>query len=121
MARRGLWSALKDTYRKRLIKKGITESAYNSGASLSAARGHATTPEHPEEAFKGKNAEKYAGYRARRANRQKVAKRKSAVERAQDYARLPEWRRKKPYYPGDEETAFWKEYQKLGGVGALAA
>jgi hypothetical protein len=121
MARRGLWSALKDTYRKRLMKKGITEEMYNSGASLSAARGHAHTPEHPEDAYKGKNAEKYAGYRYRRAQRKNAQTRKSAIARARDYAQLPEWRRKKPYWPGTEETAFWKEYQKLGGSGGLAA
>jgi hypothetical protein len=103
------------------MKKGITEEAYNSGVSLSAARGHSKTPEHPEDAFKGKYAEKYAEYRYRRAERQRVTKRKSAVERARDYVRLPKWRRESPYWPGNEEAEFWREYQKLGGQGALAA
>lgn len=120
MARRGLWSALKETYRKRLEKKGVTEAQYNSGASLQAARGHAHTPEHPEDAYKGKNAERFAAYRKRRAERQKANKRKSAVERAKDYANKPKWQREKPYWPGDEETAFWKEYQRLGSVGRVA-
>lgn len=119
MARK-LWSALTEKYRNRLIRGGITEHSYNSGASLSAARGHASTPEHPEEAYKGKNAEKYAGYRFRRDQRRRAQTRKSAKDRAADYFNLPDWQRKKPYWPGNEETEFWREYQKLGGVGRAA-
>ena len=118
---RGLWTALKDSYRNRLIKKGITESFYNSGGSLQAARGHGQTPEHPEDAFKGGKAnEKYAAYRFRKAQKEAVKKRKTAVQRAKDYMNLPKWQREKPYWPGNEETAFWKEYQRLGGAGRVA-
>jgi hypothetical protein len=39
MARKG-WDALSDAYRARLQGNGITESAYESGASLHKARGH---------------------------------------------------------------------------------
>jgi hypothetical protein len=39
MARKG-WDALSDKYRKRLLNKGITRSAYESGVSLNVARGH---------------------------------------------------------------------------------
>jgi len=39
MARKG-WDALSETYRKRLQNKGISRSAYESGASLNLARGH---------------------------------------------------------------------------------
>jgi hypothetical protein len=46
MAKRSGWNQLSDSYRNRLQKKGITESAYTSGKSLESARGHATTPEH---------------------------------------------------------------------------
>lgn len=46
MANRKGWYQLSDNYRKRLQVNGITESAYTSGKSTSAARGHATTPEH---------------------------------------------------------------------------
>lgn len=46
MANRKGWDQLSDNYRKRLQVNGITESAYTSGKSTSAARGHATTPEH---------------------------------------------------------------------------
>lgn len=123
MAKRGLWTALKESYRKRLEKNGITRRMYESGASLSKARGHGKTPEHPEDAYKGKNAEKYAEYRYRKAQRKiktGIAKRQSAVERAREYADKPEWARKKPYWPGNEEAAFWREYQRLGGVGKVA-
>lgn len=46
MARKD-WDSLSDSYRKRLERGGITKTAYDSGASLSAARGHAATPERP--------------------------------------------------------------------------
>lgn len=47
MAQRRNWEVLDDTYRARLERAGITQSAYESGESLSAARGHAHTPERP--------------------------------------------------------------------------
>jgi len=46
MARRK-WAELSATYRGRLERSGIGQSAYERGESLSAARGHAQTPEHP--------------------------------------------------------------------------
>lgn len=46
MARRN-WDSLSDSYRSRLERSGISRSDYQSGQSLRAARGHATTPEHP--------------------------------------------------------------------------
>ena len=39
MARKG-WDALSDAYRARLQRKGIGQSAYESGAFLHGARGH---------------------------------------------------------------------------------
>jgi hypothetical protein len=47
MARRRKWSALSPSYRARLERAGIDSQAYSSGVPLSAARGHATTPERP--------------------------------------------------------------------------
>lgn len=44
------WDALSSAYRKRLERGGVTKSAYESGASLKAVRGHSRTPEHPEDA-----------------------------------------------------------------------
>ena len=41
------WSQLSTGYRERLERGGITRQAYESGASLSAARGHGATPEKP--------------------------------------------------------------------------
>lgn len=64
MARK-TWGALSENYRKRLERGGITKQAYESGASLSSARGHAATPERPERALKGRGASnpKYNKYR----------------------------------------------------------
>jgi hypothetical protein len=119
MARK-LWEALTEAYRKRLTRAGISKAAYERGESVQAARGHAHTPEHPEEAYKGKNAERFAAYRKRRAERQSTRMRKSAKARAEEYMNKPEWQRKKPYWPGNEESEFWREYQKLGGAAVLA-
>lgn len=47
MAKRKPWSQLTPTYRARLEKAGLTEEQFDSGASIKAARGHATTPERP--------------------------------------------------------------------------
>lgn len=52
MARGRVWSTLSPAYRARLEKGGITKAQYEAGASLSAARGHRETPEHPSEAVK---------------------------------------------------------------------
>lgn len=69
MARRRVWNSLSSDYRTRLLRKGITQEAYEAGASLKAARGHAETPEHPEEA--AKNPQKYKKYVRRLASLQK--------------------------------------------------
>lgn len=42
MARRKGWEDLSESYRKRLIKGGISRTDYESGVSLGKARGHAT-------------------------------------------------------------------------------
>lgn len=54
------WDALSATYRQRLERGGITRSAYEAGASLSAARGHAATPERPGAATA--HPERYQAY-----------------------------------------------------------
>jgi hypothetical protein len=46
-SRRLGWAELNPTYRRRLQSGGITKERYESGASLSAGRGHAATPERP--------------------------------------------------------------------------
>jgi hypothetical protein len=61
------WEALKESTRKRYTGKGITQADYMSGRSLSAARGHAATPEHPERALKRPSL--YSGYLAERRRR----------------------------------------------------
>jgi len=60
------WDLLRPTYRARLERKGITRQAYVSGANLSAARGHAATPEKPHLAQR--NPQRYAAYIARKTN-----------------------------------------------------
>jgi hypothetical protein len=53
------WDSLAGSTRERYEKSGIGRTAYESGASLSAARGHATTPEHPGA---GAGRPQYQGY-----------------------------------------------------------
>lgn len=50
MARKRNWDALTDAYRHRMIRNGITRQDYESGASLTAARGHGLTPENTMDA-----------------------------------------------------------------------
>lgn len=45
-ARRG-WDSLSPGYRQRLERAGISQSDYEAGRSIRAARGHANTPERP--------------------------------------------------------------------------
>jgi len=55
------WQSLSPGYRSRLERKGITKAQYESGVNLSAARGHAKTPEHGlKSAFS--NPKKYENY-----------------------------------------------------------
>lgn len=56
------WNALSDSYRHRLERSGISRRDYERGASVSAARGHAETPEHPSRA----TSESHPAYTARR-------------------------------------------------------
>jgi hypothetical protein len=50
MAVRKPWASLSVSYRERLARKGITPERHRAGESLSEARGHARTPEHPQQA-----------------------------------------------------------------------
>lgn len=60
MMPRRSWDSLSGSYRARLERGGVSRSDYESGASLSKARGHAKTPEHPSDA--GRNPERYRDY-----------------------------------------------------------
>src|SRR5690349_17310855 len=60
MAQRKPWASLSQDYRDRLAHKGITPEMHAAGESIRAARGHARTPEHPQEAEK--NPEKFKDY-----------------------------------------------------------
>lgn len=58
------WDSLSSEYRNRLSRGGITRTSYESGANLSAARGHANTPERPERA--SSNIGRFGNYLANR-------------------------------------------------------
>jgi hypothetical protein len=62
--RRRLWDALSETYRKRLLRGGVSRGQYESGIGLSKARGHGKTPEHPREALR--KPDKYPEYVAKK-------------------------------------------------------
>lgn len=57
------WDNLSANQRKRYISKGITKRDYDSGVSLKAGRGHATTPERPSQA--ARRPADYVDYRKR--------------------------------------------------------
>lgn len=87
MAKRRDWNSLSKAYQSRLLRSGITRKAYEGGASLKAARGHATTPEKPEDAVN--NPSRYTRYRAEaKTLRQSV------------------WERKKQLF---DNTLYWNE------------
>ena len=67
MARKA-WQKLSPAYRKRLERGGISRTAYENGASLSRARGHRATPEHPSDVDHG-DAERYSRYQNIRSKR----------------------------------------------------
>lgn len=72
MARLG-WDAISSGYRSRLERGGITRESYEQGATLSGARGHAATPERPEQA--ARDNERYRDYLGRRDNAVRLVQR----------------------------------------------
>jgi hypothetical protein len=68
MAQRREWDALSSAYRGRLSRSGITRAEYESGVSLSRARGHGKTPERPL-SHGAKVPPKYQRYYNKRFNR----------------------------------------------------
>ncbi len=63
------WESLTPAYRRRLERSGLTRAGYESGAPLTGARGHGTTPERPDR--QDRRAE-YAAYRAQHSQPMKV-------------------------------------------------
>lgn len=61
------WDALSVRQRSRYLRAGITREQYVAGVSLSSARGHRETPEHPER-VRGREQE-FGAYLARARNR----------------------------------------------------
>lgn len=66
-SRRKGWSSLSPDYQRRLGRAGISQRDYESGATLSKARGHSVTPEHPIRATR--NPAKYKAYIERHPSR----------------------------------------------------
>lgn len=65
------WETLSVAYRSRLERAGVSQRLYESGVSLSGARGHTSTPERPARAER--NATAYAGYIRARVKPMRVA------------------------------------------------
>jgi hypothetical protein len=65
------WEGISPAYRARLERGGITRQAYESGAKVTAARGHGATPEHPRDAVK--RPERFPAYQARSTAAQRRA------------------------------------------------
>lgn len=53
------WESLSPAYRKRLERGGISAKDYAAGKSLSKARGHGATPEHPTDKIDRKRFRDY--------------------------------------------------------------
>lgn len=79
MAKPRKWQTLSPAYRQRLERGGITRAAYESGAPVTAARGHAKTPERPARALK--NPGKYPEYTTKNAAKTEEQKTKAALAR----------------------------------------
>lgn len=83
MARTRNWESLSPKYRERLSRSGVSRAAYESGAPVTAARGHARTPERPERA--ARNPARYPEYTQKRTAKAPASPRKpSAARLAQD-------------------------------------
>lgn len=62
MSKRKGWSELSEAYRKRLSRGGIDRASYENGASIQKARGHANTPERPEDAYTTRGKQRFKRY-----------------------------------------------------------
>lgn len=69
MARKA-WKDLSANQRRRYEKAGITPAQHRAGVSLTAARGHAHTPERPN---RERGQKQYARYRERQSERKRLA------------------------------------------------
>lgn len=62
MSRRKGWSELSDAYRKRLERGGLNKTSYERGDSIQKARGHASTPERPSDAYTLRGRARFRAY-----------------------------------------------------------
>jgi hypothetical protein len=109
MAGRRNWDGLSEGYRKRLKNAGVTRRQYESGVSLSKARGHEKTPERPERA--NRNPGKYQAYEA---------KKNRIIKEIQDFKRA-KWGHRPRYNEDRSKMAVKKDpgNGKLRGVREL--
>jgi hypothetical protein len=101
------WDALGRDQRRRYEKRGITRRDYEAGISLTVARGHGKTPEHPERAEK--NPEKYPEYvtaesKAKRRERDRLLRERKAkiIEfvfkwKRDEFGDTPKWNPRRAY------------------------
>jgi hypothetical protein len=83
VARQRNWESLSPSYRERLSRNGISKAAYEAGSPVTAARGHAKTPERPERAQRDPG--RYPEYIQKRATKPPGKPRKpSSAKQAQD-------------------------------------
>lgn len=77
MGKRKGWDELSQKYRNRLERNGVSKASYENGSSIAKARGHASTPERPSDAYSVTGRRKYRAYLERAGTlRKKVIDRK---------------------------------------------
>lgn len=116
MARKG-WNALSANYRSRLEKAGISQSDYEAGQSIKAARGHSKTPERPTQA----NPRQHAAYLSERKRlTDLVVRHKNAY-----FNTAPKWnpdRAKRPFMDNPPPLAklrYWATLSKEEWIDAI--
>jgi hypothetical protein len=112
MARNRNWDSLSPSYRSRLARSGISRGDYESGASLESARGHKSTPEHPERAES--NAQRYSDYLR---NRNRVITEIQQIKE-QLFSGRPKWNRASSlrYIKVDADTGKTRTLDQLRGI-----
>lgn len=62
------WDGRSPAYRRRLERNGISQAQWEAGISLSKARGHSKTPEHPKDIVRSSRPERFKEYVEQRHN-----------------------------------------------------
>jgi hypothetical protein len=109
------WDSLSAGYRKRLQSNGITRRQYESGVSLSKARGHSQTPERPERATR--NPGKYQAYEAKKLG---IADKIQAFKKAK-WGHRPKWNKDRSLMAvrKDPGNGKWRGVRDLNVIHAM--